>query len=155
MAKDHEEQNKKLKKKVKHRGRVILLLILLLLLIAAVFILFKPFGFGLGMLGMGTDGSAQGASPAASAAATTEAPKETASEPAKVTIYVTIKGETYIMNDSEVTVEDIVSAALEAEGDVTVRLSNDGSIAYTYDVLIEALKENNIHYELDETFDVE
>ncbi|MBQ9383419.1 MAG: hypothetical protein IJT87_04230 [Ruminiclostridium sp.] len=153
MAKDLEKENKKLKKKAKRSGTVALVLILLLLIIAAIFILFKPFGLGLGLLGgtgLGASQTAASAAPADTTAAVTEETGDTVTY-----LDVTIKDAAYILDGSEVSSYDIVSRAQSASGKVIVRLTNDNGIIDAYDKLTKALEQNNITFEKDSSFDVE
>lgn len=143
MAKEKKENNKK--------GSVLGIIAVILLVIAIALILlglFGGIGFGNGD-GTGT-GSGNGVESSvaensgnqedgaeSSEAEETEPPteEETETEPEVIYIDVTVSGSSYLMDDSETTIDDITKAAENA----AVRITDDSAVADAMDALISAL----------------
>ena len=151
-----EQQNRQLKKKNKRGGKVILILLLIILVLAAAIFLFDPLGFGNGMgilINGGASGSGSGsAAPAQTTQQTYEAEVTAApvTEPTVTNINVTISGATYMYNGAEATVDDIIAAATDAEGEVIVKIRNDSATANAMDELIAELDKNTLPYTIEE-----
>ena len=143
------ENDKEKKKKKKGSGAGLFILILLLIIaVLLALLLLDPFGWGLG--GFGGSGSSQASSGQAQNAAASQNTEDTEAdiapdEPQTVNIEVTVKGATYIMNDNEVTIDDIVAEAKSHENDdVIVTVRDDSATLNSVDDLRNALDKESI-----------
>lgn len=138
-----EKQNKKLKKKNKRGGVVILVLLLIIVLLFLAVFLFDPLGFGNGMGILLNDKTGDAPQLELETASQTEEVQEA---PAVANVNVTVSGKTYLLEGTEAAVDDIISSAKAAEGDVLVRITNDSATANAMQALLDALDENKISY---------
>lgn len=150
---DEEIQNENQKK-----GNFIPVLVVLLLIIAILMIV-TSLGFG-GGLGSGNgDGASVNSGVSENSLSDnsgtenthiSETESETETVPEETTesikyIDVTVSGDTYLMNNTEKTLEAFISLAKDGDNTV-VRITDDNAVADAMDSLISALDENSISY---------
>ena len=111
-------------------------------------------GFGLGGSGDGDgSGSSDGGSSVSDTAEISEEAAET-EETAETEAFfnVTVHGSEYVFNSNTYTDTEELLKALQAAGDVTtVRVKDDLASEKAYQALLDALRENDFHYEETET----
>lgn len=145
-----EKQNEKLKKKNKKGGTIILFLLLVIAILAAGIFFFDPFGFGIGPNAR-HNGGGSAATPSATTAATegSEPAPEATTKPEEevvMTLDVTVKGATYLMDGSEVTISKIVDSFKASDSKTTVSITDDSATQNAMEDLKKALDAEKIPY---------
>jgi hypothetical protein len=157
MANDYEKENKKLekqnaklKKKSRRGGKIILFLLFIIAILAALIFFFDPFGFGIGP-NASHNGGGTAATPSATTAATegSEAAPEATTEPehAVMSLDVTVKGATYLIDGKEVTADKIVDD-FSASDKTLVSITDDSATQNAMDDLKKALDAAKIPYSI-------
>ncbi len=131
-------------------------IIFLLLIVIAVFLIFTKCNNGFGLGGSG-DGDGSGSSNAGSSVSDTAEISEEAAETEETAeteafFNVTVHGSEYVFNSNTYTDTEELLKALQEAGDVTtVRVKDDLASEKAYQALLDALRENDFHYEETET----